>query len=267
MRTQQLLRLCAALATLTATIACADNGGDGGDEMERNEDRGDFYVMHETEVSATTESAARFVQLNRLAERVVNTVNLLFAMPQDVAFWTQDCGRENAYWSQSENQIVMCNELTINFVTTFQRLAPDATDEQLTIAVVDAWIFVAFHEVGHALIDLFDLPTTGNEEDAVDAFATIILVEAGLERAAIHGALWFLGASRPEFQQTELASRHSLNQQRFYNVLCYVYGSDPVEYAAMGDTFPPMQSRLPRCEGDYNQQRNSWSRLLASWRL
>ena len=34
------------------------------------------------------------------------------------------------------------------------------------------------HEMGHALIDLYDLPVLGKEEDAADSVATVFLTRA-----------------------------------------------------------------------------------------
>ena len=44
-------------------------------------------------------------------------------------------------------------------------------------AVAGAFIFVFFHELGHALIDVYELPITGREEDAVDQLSTWILTD------------------------------------------------------------------------------------------
>ena len=47
--------------------------------------------------------------------------------------------------------------------------------------VIGNMLFVGFHEMGHALTDLFHLPTLGRAEDAADSFATIALLDAGSE--------------------------------------------------------------------------------------
>lgn len=51
-----------------------------------------------------------------------------------------------------------------------------------------------YHEVGHALVDVLELPITGKEEDAVDQLSTYVLVEDadGGEVAALDGAVAFL---------------------------------------------------------------------------
>jgi Putative metallopeptidase len=50
------------------------------------------------------------------------------------------------------------------------------------------------HEVGHVLIDVLNLPTTGRDEDVVDEFSTLLLLEGEEEgeKAVINAAEWFL---------------------------------------------------------------------------
>lgn len=81
-------------------------------------------------------------------------------------------------------------------------------------------------------MDQYQLPITGREEDAVDIFAAVLLVESD-EDAVIAGIDQFDVNAAEETDLEELAFRdeHSLNTQRFYNVSCIVYGSDPSAYA------------------------------------
>ena len=53
---------------------------------------------------------------------------------------------------------------------------------------------LASHELGHALIHVLDLPTTGREEDAVDQLSTYILAygSEGGESPTLDPALAFL---------------------------------------------------------------------------
>jgi len=55
---------------------------------------------------------------------------------------------------------------------------PEATDSPLTVSALfryleGATIAVLLHEIGHAMIDVYDLPIVASEEDAADEFATI----------------------------------------------------------------------------------------------
>jgi hypothetical protein len=126
-------------------------------------------------------------------------------------------------------------------------------------------MFVFFHEIGHALVDVLELPITGREEDAVDQLSAWLLIdnEDG-DDAVLNGALSFEVASRETDEVTEddFADEHSLNEQRVYNMLCWVYGSNPDKYGAMVEDELLPAARAERCEGEYRQLDRSWSRLL-----
>jgi Putative metallopeptidase len=103
------------------------------------------------------------------------------------------------------------------------------TEEELIKASDDTTLFVFYHEMGHALVDVLRLPITGKEEDAVDQLSTLILAESDDqgegEDAALNGAIWFfLTGSENEITESAFADEHSLGQQRFYNIACWVYG-------------------------------------------
>ena len=44
-------------------------------------------------------------------------------------------------------------------------------------ATMDALMHTLLHELGHALIDMHQIPVLGREEDAVDGLATLLLIE------------------------------------------------------------------------------------------
>ncbi len=44
-----------------------------------------------------------------------------------------------------------------------------------------ATLFALLHETGHALIDLYQLPAAGREEEAADQIATLVLLGSGKE--------------------------------------------------------------------------------------
>lgn len=164
------------------------------------------------------------------------------ALPQDFPIIFGDCGRVNAFYSPSERAVHICYELIEMYNTSYQQLQGDAKDllgwaDQSSV-LTGTTLFVLLHEIGHAMTDMFDLPITGREEDAVDQFAATILIDADEEgdafeerpsRLALLGAQFFLGMSRsPEEMTRDLfANEHALGQQRFFDVMCLIYGSDP----------------------------------------
>lgn len=87
------------------------------------------------------------------------------------------------------------------------------------------------------LIDIYDLPTTGREEDVADQLAAFELlspnddgkVDADYVQAARDTAREYnvLSAEGGELEKEAFADVHTLNQARAYNFECWIYGSDP----------------------------------------
>ena len=160
--------------------------------------------------------------------------------------------------------IVLCYELFLSSIETFLDVVE--SDEELLHALESTLSFIFYHELGHALVDLFDLPITGREEDAVVQLATVILVESGEdgEDAAMDAALWFaLQAEDTELSEWAFADEHSLDEQRFFNIICWVYGKSPGrnDFIVEEGFLPP--ERAERCEDEYLKLSSSWDRLLS----
>jgi hypothetical protein len=94
--------------------------------------------------------------------------------------------------------------------------------------------FSLHHEIGHAVIDMLDLPVLGREEDAADMLAAyaILTLDKPLPHRVLAGATWMWGqeARREQPDKGALADVHSLSYQRFFNLLCLAYGADPITF-------------------------------------
>ncbi len=137
----------------------------------------------------------------------------------------------------------------------------------MTLDVID---FIFYHELGHALIDLYQLPITGLEENAVDQFAIlfILLAENKGDYDGILGqdilynvGTWFLIQSEIH-SQSFYSDVHNLDIQRFYNISCYAYGHNP-EYNQdlIEEGFLPIERSI-NCNGEYEQISSSWETIL-----
>ena len=262
-----MLRLLISLCFFLLTAACTPGGGGrgggggGGGGGENDDDQGDLIVSYDDAEGETAQIWEEAFQDNELPENLAQVVNATYALPHDVMFLLGECGMINAFWAPSNDAIVMCWELVIHMAEVFANTG--VTNEAAVEGAIQGWIWAFFHELGHALIDLFDLPSTGQEEDAVDEFSTLMLIDYGYPVAAINGALYFfLVAGDPT--PPALADEHSLGEQRFYNVLCLVYGSDPTQELrdSLVSAFPEMDARLDRCPGEYEDKQDAWSTLL-----
>jgi hypothetical protein len=127
--------------------------------------------------------------------------------------------------------------------------------------------FILGHEMGHALIHQLRLPLTGLEEDSADGFAIFFTVndkERG-PNASLGAAILFDQFARKQGTVTleELSSHHAVVQQRAYNFLCSVVGSDPqmLESSLVADGYVP-QSRAFLCRKEWAQLNYGWWTIL-----
>lgn len=187
----------------------------------------------------------------------------IYLLPRDLNVWFQDCGQVNARYDGESKQVAICYELLDALIGDFSRYSRN--DSAITTAVWSTVFFVFYHELGHALIDILDLPSTGREEDAVDQLATLILLNGGAQGrdAALQGAAWFLINARTSRQRTPFWDEHSLDQQRYFNILCWVYGSAPEAHAALlGGDWQLPKARAARCPAEYQRMARAWGALL-----
>ena len=71
-------------------------------------------------------------------------------------------------------------------------------------------------------------------------------------------------ADSAELTDEDYADVHSLDRQRYYNILCLIYGSDSAGYADLVEDGDLPEGRAETCEYEFAQKTDSWTRLLGS---
>ena len=231
-------------------------------------DEGDFIVEHATVSTPRFFEIDRQVKSDKLLEKAADKLNRALVLPTDIYLRTKDCNQINAFYDSSDRSVTMCYELMEHFYKTFKGAGND--DTKAYAKMNDAVRFVFLHEIGHALIDIYKLPVAGNEEDAADRCSAYInLKELGEEgvRAVFAAADAFAIESKQNAaQKRNMADEHLLQEQRFYNSLCMIYGSNPTKYAnILTEGYLPKE-RAVRCQSEFTRTVDSWISLLEPWR-
>lgn len=197
-----------------------------------------------TAIDGMDEVRQRFIDNGILAE-TLDEVAAQIALPQDVPVTFTDCGEPNAWWMSEEKELKFCYEMIALYNTGYEHIDGAEKDFLLQAdretVLIGTTMFILFHELGHGFVDLFQLPITGREEDAVDQFAAITLIESDEEddeleqrpsRMALIGAYFFhqLAAAPDAITRHILANEHALGQQRFYDVMCLALGANEELY-------------------------------------
>ena len=240
------------------------------------DDKGDFYITYLDNPNTPFENSSKdWLIATQYLESQRDFLNELFSLPYDVEIMVMECDESNMFYDLELKLIILCYEFIddvyVDFVT-YHENNPDiyATDESIGIVTLDVIDFVFFHEVGHVFVDVYNLPITGLEENAVDQFATMSMFfyEDDSNTEIIVGqeilynvGTWFFIQTQYEHEQVYWDT-HNLDIQRFYNVSCYAYGHTPEYNQDLIDEGWLPEERALSCEDEYSLLVNSWNELL-----
>ncbi len=128
------------------------------------------------------------------------------------------------------------------------------------------FLFTFLHELGHALVDQYQLPIIGREEDAADSFAAVFLILMRRDDAIIDALNQFevIAAVEDESANIPYWDEHELTRQRIYNIACLLYGSSPESYRNWVTEGRLPDTRAKLCPTEYEQAKGSWAKLLVS---
>lgn len=140
--------------------------------------------------------------------------------------------------------VVVCLLFTLHSTATGSEMQVTADagelDPERVAFTASNTLFAMLHEMGHAAITEFELPILGGQEQAADALATVVFIQArkslpesefpffrALAAAIVSQKLvWETGLERDQLD-TFFWAAHKLSVQRYHDSLCLLYGSDP----------------------------------------
>jgi len=131
--------------------------------------------------------------------------------------------------------------------------------------------FVANHELAHALVAELKLPVLGREEDTADVYAilkALRLRSKFSDRTLVSASkAWFVsaGRGRRRGESSTYYERHSLDEQRAYQIICLMVGFDPTKFKALADAHKLPEDRRQSCGWDFDTTAASWDRVMAPY--
>lgn len=219
--------------------------------------RGGLVVRYREVADPSLAEWQEYARSRQMLERFAARTNEWVQLPRPVTLTFGECGQANAFYHHGPRTIEMCLEKMARDGEFFQRRV---AEQWVAEGVEGATFFILAHELGHALVHTLELPVTGREEDAVDQLATLMMLNGTRDgrRAAIAWAMTMNGSG---YSKWNLADEHSLNEQRRYNILCWMYGENPARNAGLVRN-AEMRDRARRCPAEYQKIRRSWTTLL-----
>lgn len=144
----------------------------------------------------------------------------------------------------------------------------DGAIDDSALFVVGNTLFAVYHELGHALIELLNLPVIGREEDAVDGFAAVTMIPETPD--LVQDAL-IVAVADGWRMQSDLASdgsdrrywdEHALDAQRHFAIVCLMVGSDQAGFQSYALDAGLPEERIETCAHDFANMKSGWDRLL-----
>lgn len=249
----------------------ADVNGNGTPDDHPSDDDlpGQMVATYEPATSPEATTGRDLMQPAHLLEDLAENINESLKLPFDISLKGTQCDDANAYWDPNDNTVTICYEDAADALDIYTA----AGDSDPRASALNAETATFYHEAGHMVISIYDLPITGREEDVADQLSAYILLTPGPDgkadpesvEAVKDFAREFNGYSEQkdgEIDDDQLAGGHSLDKTRMYNLRCWVYGADPDGNGDLvGDGLLP-QGRAELCEDEYAKLSSSWDRLL-----
>ena len=264
-----MVRTAFAATLLLAGFAVASCGGVGSKE---DADGKVTVVYEDNTIKPEDRQAVDVIRKSRVLEQVAGWVNESVALPNDLVVRVTDRvppGVTDAV-TQPDGRTVFVppafltqiEEVLGRVVKTVERpaLLPEASYNAADLTALSTQ-FIFGHEMGHALQRQLLLPNLGLEEDAADGFASFYTVNEVGPNPSLAAAILFDEIAREEGKLTleGLSSDHPVTQQRVFNFLCYLEGSDPKKFhePLVGAGYLP-KTRAPLCP-------QAWAMLDHGW--
>lgn len=215
---------------------------------------------------------ASTLKQGRVIEGLAELLNRVIDWPAPMILAVAQCGQPNAFYSKQHRGIVICYELIQRIFETVpkDRNLNGLTEDQKANTTAGALLTIILHETGHALVDLYNIPVLGKEEDVADQISTYILLGLPESKLLVLGGVTYFSFGKPMFDiigksivdNRSMADEHALNQQRAVNIACWAWGRNPQEFGFVAKVSGLTRERAARCPEEYGQLEKAIKQLL-----
>lgn len=253
-------------AALLVAAGCGSSSDKKSEDTKAAKPRGRITVAYDKPADADAAAAKQLLMLGG-TDGVAAGFSKSFKLPASVKIHVVN-GLVGPNYN-SGNKVLTLSYGFVEYTATvlksnFPELRTNDDEFGRELAAVDAFILV--HEVGHAFIDLFQVPVLGKEEDAADAIASVFLTRAVNNGAeyAFDAAKFFdaLSGRQRHLAPSDYWDEHSLDKQRAYSIVCWIAGSGQAAFEKVSKLGVLGQDRLQTCPAEYGQKVRSVEGVL-----
>jgi hypothetical protein len=244
-------------------------------KQDKSNNVGKFVLQYQN--TTQNQDVRELLVSSKVFDEVIDNLNNSgLIIRQNIPVVFKDCGEPNGYWNPKKQDITLCYEMIAFGFNLFLKNGGYSEEKAVQKSIRNN-LFVFYHELGHALIDLLSLSAVGQEEDTVDEFATFMLFRAYDANLAANTVL-----DSSEFYEILFKSglrgsgwgEHAPNDKRLFNLVCFVYGSNPEKYEEIfvkkfnllnrdgQATQQDLEGRAYKCVQDFSHKKASWNKLL-----
>ena len=195
-------------------------------------------------------------------------INAELSLPRDVVLTMSDSEELNAYYSADTHSITLNYGLILYGATQVHEgtaRGGDSGGDDAAQSATGMLLFVLYHELGHCLIHECDLPVPGREEDDADQVATLFMTRNPTPTTGpmlASAALFFARLAETDAANIAWDDAHSIGQQRMYNILGWLYGSDPARMRGLVDNRVLSAERAQDGIEEYRRIKRAWANYL-----
>jgi hypothetical protein len=238
--------------------------------LSQTQESGQIYLEFISPKDDSLKNMAIWFEHNKHIQNIIKKLNHDFIFPVNIKIIFSE--GEGPFYDVKNNTITISYNFIDYLSNLFMKDYPDATKEEMMQFAEASTIFFLYHELGHALIDVYNIPIVSNEETAADNLAVILALEYTDDGYNIVMDTAFLfdmiDRTIKKYQEDDFWDEHSLDAQRFYNILCLTYGKDPKKVKnELNDLDNKLlikfiDTRGSACIIEYKNQKQSWIKLL-----
>jgi hypothetical protein len=215
------------------------------------------------QVQVRYEPTTKFAAVHDMLQRhkVLEKAQLFMSplrLPRMITIRSADCGASSLPYDAGNGIITVCYEA----IASIQDLAKGSTSDadKLASVVAGGVVEETLHRVALAILQVYDIPVWGKEEDAADRLGAFMMLQFDerTARVAILGSGSLFISATSSIGKVDYVSDVSPSAQRFYNFLCIAVGGDPIDFGTLVDQGFLPNDRAVKCSGEYNMIRKAF---------
>lgn len=236
------------------------------------EGRFDFKIIHDGH--SDNEKLAQYIEEKGTFSKIIKALNETLTIPYNIHV-VLTSSKIGPFYSPRNKTITLDYNDERWSAQQYDKNYPDSDKESRDYYLNNINLFSFYHELGHALIDAYNIPMVGQEEDAADSMASVMILyyfQYG-PQILMDNADYFENAREAqESQENSYWDVHALNEQRYYRLICYAYAKDPdgikeqlkeLDREDEDDTFAHfIAEKKESCIWEYKDLNQSWFNLL-----